>query len=297
MWVMTTGGFVSAVAHFDDKSKLMVRGRDKKSLEIMLSSIGAGMSKADQPEWKAPEIQSQAAGEHWDYPHRVVVSKIEFQYFLLEEVDSFLDYGNFKTAATHGRGEQYHQALMNVWVDMRKMTEPEYRTFSKGTLSSYVPSAFGKSKKTSAFGEVESSGFAKSTTKNTGTFGGVVYEWDDDGNITGQNTLFHDIHSQPLDVDPTDDSDDDGPELELGGEIVDVDEDGIPIFARTSAELGLGDNFDDELTELDDAMYRVNVLDVSDPDVTKSDDELFEAYLASMQRDDTDAGEPDKQVP
>ena len=43
MWIFTETGFVSAVRHFKEKDKLVVRARDQKSLEGLANSVGLGI--------------------------------------------------------------------------------------------------------------------------------------------------------------------------------------------------------------------------------------------------------------
>lgn len=295
MWVMTTGGFVSAVAHRENKSMLMVRGRDKKSLENMLQSIVDGLARAGQPALDPlPEVQSQPKGVHWDYPHRVIVSKVHFEYFLIDEVEEYLDYANFKSEATVARGKEYHDALMNVWTDMKKLTEPEFRpSYSyHGGSTVYKPWSPGDYAKKTGEGSEAGGDGAK----------GSIYTWDDEtGALKSKTPLYDDIHSLPLDVDPTAADYDD---------IVDVDADGAPIHGRSSLVVDLGEQTDDELNELDevllaagfhldderdadeldadDSIYRVN-LTKDDED----DDARFQAWLARRDRDDAIAAAQD----
>jgi hypothetical protein len=62
MWIFTETGFVSAVRHFSEKDKLVVRARDQKSLENLANSVGL-------------DIISTPSN---DYPYRVFVADSVF---------------------------------------------------------------------------------------------------------------------------------------------------------------------------------------------------------------------------
>lgn len=110
MWVFTETGFVSAVVHRDDAEMLMVRARDKMSLEG-LGRI-AGVKTSHTPDG--------------DYPHRVVVSKIDFQRWLTEMVVK-MDYDNFKSQVARTRGHAFAAPLHDVWSVMHDVEEPDAR--------------------------------------------------------------------------------------------------------------------------------------------------------------------------
>jgi hypothetical protein len=113
MWVFTSGGFVSAVQHRDNEDLVMVRARDRQSLETMLEGIELA-GNANGEVFDRPEIVTVPG----DYRWRVTVSKATFVLFLQFEVLNYLNYDNFKTALTAARGETWHSATMGVWVKM-----------------------------------------------------------------------------------------------------------------------------------------------------------------------------------
>lgn len=119
MWIWTTGGFLSAVEHRDDSSKLMVRARDKQSLETMIQGVELA-GKAAGTEYEALEIVQKLPS---DYPWRVEISKATFAIYVQHEIMNYLNYHNFKSALTAYRGEQWHKAAMNVWTDMLAVTD------------------------------------------------------------------------------------------------------------------------------------------------------------------------------
>jgi hypothetical protein len=113
MWIFTTGGFVSAVQHRDNPELVMVRARDKESLETMLEGIELS-GVANDEKFERPEIVSVPG----DYRWRVTVSKATFAVFVQFEILNYLNYDNYKTALTKVRGEKWHRATMGVWTSM-----------------------------------------------------------------------------------------------------------------------------------------------------------------------------------
>lgn len=110
MWVFTETGFVSAVVHRDDETKLMVRARDRKSLDGLVDL--AGVKVIDTPTG--------------DYPHRVVVSKDQFQQWVTSSVDE-MSYPNFKSRVAVIRGSEFAGPLHDVWDAMHGVEEDPNR--------------------------------------------------------------------------------------------------------------------------------------------------------------------------
>lgn len=129
MWVMTTGGFVSAVQEKDDPSLVSVRARDRESLQTVVDSVEmvSGLS--------GPVIRT---GEGTDYPYRITVSKEAFAQWLAFEVNEYITYPNFKDAVTSTRGSDWHDALISVWTAMIKITDQGGRKHGY-----YAPVYFG----------------------------------------------------------------------------------------------------------------------------------------------------------
>lgn len=107
MWVFTENGFISAVRHFDYPDKVMIRARDKKSLE-----------------WSGQEVTRTPDG---DYPYRVTVSDEDFKGWLCASVD-MLDYYNFKSQVATIRGHEFARPLHEVWSVMHDVEDKEART-------------------------------------------------------------------------------------------------------------------------------------------------------------------------
>jgi hypothetical protein len=124
MWIFTTEGFISAVQDPNKDDCVQVRARDKKSLESMLQSIElAGEAiNADAAEGVEPVVFGPyeiVTGKGTDYRWRVQgLDKGTFALFMQFEILNYLSYKNYKSALTASRGQKYHDAAMNVWVDM-----------------------------------------------------------------------------------------------------------------------------------------------------------------------------------
>ncbi len=110
MWIFTETGFVSAVRHFSEKDKLVVRARDQKSLESLSNSVGL-------------EIISTPSN---DYPYRVLVADSVFVKWLSKQTMA-VDYTNFKDRVHDTRGHDFAGALMGVWSEMRQVEDEDAR--------------------------------------------------------------------------------------------------------------------------------------------------------------------------
>jgi hypothetical protein len=106
MWIFTETGFISAVAHRDDQRFMMVRARDKQSLEEL-----ALMSQT--------EIEYTPSA---DYSWRVVVHKQDL-YGFMENAISVADYDNFKNRVALTRGRRFVDALHHVWEIMHNVED------------------------------------------------------------------------------------------------------------------------------------------------------------------------------
>lgn len=106
MWLFTQHGFVSAVQHFDDKNKIVVRGRDAWSLELIAQLMDVTIKKTPDN----------------DYPYRVVVDRKQFMDYLSTEVD-MLDYTNYKSRLHLARGDNFYHAATSVWQTMHDVED------------------------------------------------------------------------------------------------------------------------------------------------------------------------------
>ena len=110
MWIFTETGFVSAVRHFKEKDKLVVRARDQQSLEGLADYVGL-------------EIKSTPSN---DYPYRVFVDDAIFATWLSKQTMA-VDYTNFKDRVHDTRGHDFAGALMSVWSAMHQVEDAEAR--------------------------------------------------------------------------------------------------------------------------------------------------------------------------
>jgi hypothetical protein len=117
MWIFTQTGFVSAVADLKDKNVMIVRSRDRLSLEPLAAQAGA-------------EIHQTL---NRDYAYRVFVSKQDLSLWLLDAIED-IDYNNYKSRVQATRGQEFTKALHNVWSDMLAVQETRpYSGLSRGT--------------------------------------------------------------------------------------------------------------------------------------------------------------------
>lgn len=108
MWIFTETGFVSAVVDYNDAEVLVVRSRDRLSLEPLASATG----------------QTIVIGEGTDYPYRLRCDRESFSGWLVAQVQS-MAYGNFKNQVHHTRGHDFAHTLMSVWSSMLDVTDEE----------------------------------------------------------------------------------------------------------------------------------------------------------------------------
>lgn len=106
MWLFTETGFVSAVKSNIDPTKLMIRSRDKKSLEELAVLANAEIL----------EIPNR------DYPYRVITDKAVLTEWMTGLIAD-LDYSNFKGRVEVTRGHEFTKALHDVWSDMHQVTD------------------------------------------------------------------------------------------------------------------------------------------------------------------------------
>jgi hypothetical protein len=105
MWVFTETGFVSAVVDLKDSDQMIVRSRDRKSLEPL-------SEMADVAILSTPER---------DYPFRVFVTKFDFTNWMVDSIDE-MTYNNYKSRMSVTRGREYVGALHDVWEVMHKVS-------------------------------------------------------------------------------------------------------------------------------------------------------------------------------
>lgn len=118
MWIFTTAGYVSAVVDKTDESgaTLLVRARDRQSLQTMCDGVELAGGEA------APDV---IVGEGTDYPYRARVSRMGFTAWIAFEIEHYLDYNNFKSAAKVSLGDEWAEGLSRVWWDTHDFTDAE----------------------------------------------------------------------------------------------------------------------------------------------------------------------------
>ena len=124
MWIFTTEGFISAVQDPKNEDAVVVRARDRRALESMLQTIELAGEAINRD--SAEGVEDVVFGPYeivtglgTDYRWRVSsIDKGTFALFMQFEIMNFLHYTNYKSALTQSRGREYHDAAMNVWVDM-----------------------------------------------------------------------------------------------------------------------------------------------------------------------------------
>lgn len=110
MWVFTETGFVSAVESRDDARWLVVRSRDRLSLEPLAAMEG------DQI----------IVGVGGDYPYRLMCERSTFATWVSSQATD-IGYTNFKNRVHDSRGHEFADALMDVWSAMCSVTDDEGR--------------------------------------------------------------------------------------------------------------------------------------------------------------------------
>jgi len=117
MWVFTTHGFYSVVSLREDPEMVLVRGRDRQSLERLVAfmnkgphSQGCAGNYEDDSIWTTP---------YHDYPYRIVLLRDDWVHYQERYSYETLRYPNFKNACAKAAltDEQLH-ALSDVWKTM-----------------------------------------------------------------------------------------------------------------------------------------------------------------------------------
>lgn len=108
MWIYTPTGFISAVATLPDGKDLVVRARDRRSLDGLAELTG----------------QVADLGSGSDYPYRLVVTRETLKFWLDRQVED-IDYHNFKNEAKRVSGHEYADVLSRVWYDNLSLEDQE----------------------------------------------------------------------------------------------------------------------------------------------------------------------------
>ena len=105
MWVVTTQGFYSAVAHRDEPDEVIVRARTRDDIEALRRQI--------------PSIEP-FEDESADYRHRAVVGRAEWVVALALLADA-IDYDNFKDEVAAVQGPARASIYSQVWGVLRRL--------------------------------------------------------------------------------------------------------------------------------------------------------------------------------
>lgn len=108
MWLCTTTGFYSAVAHKNEKDLLVVRSRVLQDSEALAAWTNLRRLGED------PEVVEVVAYQQSDYPWRVIIRRTEWAAFVAAEATS-IDYTNYKNAVTAKQGRERHDIYSRVW--------------------------------------------------------------------------------------------------------------------------------------------------------------------------------------
>lgn len=108
MWIFTETGFISAVQHRDNPELLVVRARDRLSLEPLAA-------------FAETEITTNPIA---DYPYRTIVGKGTFAAWTVDAIDT-LNYPNFKNQVAVTRGKSFASILGGVWSTMLSAEDHE----------------------------------------------------------------------------------------------------------------------------------------------------------------------------
>lgn len=98
MWLMTTRGFFSVVAHNADPDRVLIRARCRGDIDAVAGPLG-----------REPVLLHDA-----DYAWRVEASRAEWS-ALLQEFAAEITYPNFKSAV---HDPAHHDAYLRVWSVM-----------------------------------------------------------------------------------------------------------------------------------------------------------------------------------
>ena len=104
MWLFTSEGFVSVVAHSEKPDTLLVRARDEDSLLSLVEATGATLRHTPSN----------------DYPYRIEVLRTAYSAWVADQIAA-LSYTNYKAHMWSERPE-FGDALHDVWVAMHQVT-------------------------------------------------------------------------------------------------------------------------------------------------------------------------------
>ena len=105
MWILTTQGFYSVVAHRDDPDELLVRARTREDIEALREQIPG-----------IEPFEDRTA----DYRHRAVVSRADWTAAFAQLVVD-IDYDNFKNAVAERQSPERAALYGVLWGELRRL--------------------------------------------------------------------------------------------------------------------------------------------------------------------------------
>lgn len=122
MWLFTETGFLSAVVENpnQDKNRLAVRARDKKSLEALAEFADADIV----------ELPNR------DYEYRVYVDKKTLIDWTSRSI-SEMGYGNYKSRMYQTRGADFAHSLSDVWSAMLSVSDKRPKASKYGAYDEF----------------------------------------------------------------------------------------------------------------------------------------------------------------
>ena len=109
MWLFTTQGFYSVVAHRNEPSKVLVRARARADLEALKRQI------PDLRVFEDPDA---------DYRYRAVVAR-EAWVAAVAILAADIDYPNFKSAVAERQGVERERLYSRVWAELLGLQRDE----------------------------------------------------------------------------------------------------------------------------------------------------------------------------
>lgn len=107
MWLMTSQGFYSVVAHAEDASRVLVRARTQGDLLALRNQIPA------LDPWEDPSA---------DYRWRAEVRREDW-HAAASELAATIDYGNFKSEVARRQGSRRAALYERVWSTLRALQD------------------------------------------------------------------------------------------------------------------------------------------------------------------------------
>ena len=114
MWVFTTEGFFSAVAHRTEPNTIIVRCRDEGDANHLSITLKL-MLRLDAPVRHTPTA---------DYAYRLFMPRSAWSHYLASRAKD-IDYPNFKDAVAARQGTKRALIYSDVWLAMLRLQHPE----------------------------------------------------------------------------------------------------------------------------------------------------------------------------